>query len=59
MGLTAARALAERLLSEATTELRAQGLLSDDLKSLARVHVRYAGTGHGTALRIAAERGGR
>jgi 5-oxoprolinase (ATP-hydrolysing) len=43
-GSTAARVLAEQLLTEATTELRAQGLLSDDLNKLAHVHIRYAGT---------------
>jgi 5-oxoprolinase (ATP-hydrolysing) len=43
-GLSAAIALAERLQTEAAAELTAQGLRSDDLRSVARVHVRYAGT---------------
>jgi 5-oxoprolinase (ATP-hydrolysing) len=42
--LSAAVVLAQRLLSEATDALKAQGLLSDDLGRTARVHIRYAGT---------------
>jgi 5-oxoprolinase (ATP-hydrolysing) len=43
-GVSAAVALAQRLLGEAADALKAQGLLSDDLGRTARVHIRYAGT---------------
>jgi len=43
-GLSAAAALAARLLDEAAAELKAQGLAGDALKRVARVHVRYQGT---------------
>ncbi len=43
-GLTAAAALAARLLDEAAAELKAQGLAGDALKRVARIHVRYQGT---------------
>jgi 5-oxoprolinase (ATP-hydrolysing) len=43
-GLSAAVALAARLLDEAAAELKAQGLAGDALKRVARVHVRYQGT---------------
>ncbi|MEO7206012.1 MAG: hydantoinase B/oxoprolinase family protein [Steroidobacteraceae bacterium] len=43
-GLSAAAALAARLLEEAAAELRAQGLAGDALKRVAQVHVRYQGT---------------
>ena len=43
-GLSAAAALAARLLDESAAELKAQGLAGDVLKSVARIHVRYAGT---------------
>jgi 5-oxoprolinase (ATP-hydrolysing) len=43
-GLSAAAALAARLLEEAAAELRAQGLAGDALLRVARIHVRYQGT---------------
>jgi 5-oxoprolinase (ATP-hydrolysing) len=43
-GLSAAAALAARLLDEAAAELKAQGLAGDALERVARVHVRYQGT---------------
>ncbi len=43
-GLSAAAALAARLLDEAAAELKAQGLAGDGLTRLARIHVRYQGT---------------
>jgi 5-oxoprolinase (ATP-hydrolysing) len=43
-GLSAAAALAARLLDEAAAELKAQGLAGDALKRVARIHVRYQGT---------------
>ena len=43
-GLSAAAALATRLLDEAAAELKAQGLAGNSLKRVARIHVRYQGT---------------
>jgi 5-oxoprolinase (ATP-hydrolysing) len=43
-GLSAAAALAARLLEEAAAELKAQGLAGDALNRVARVHIRYQGT---------------
>ena len=43
-GVSAAVALAQRLLGEAADALKAQGLLSDDLGRTVRAHIRYAGT---------------
>ena len=43
-GLSAAAALAARLLDEAAAELKAQGLAGEALKRVARIHVRYQGT---------------
>jgi 5-oxoprolinase (ATP-hydrolysing) len=43
-GLSAAAALATRLLDEAAAELKAQGLAGDALRRVARLHVRYQGT---------------
>ncbi len=43
-GLSAAAALAARLLDEAAAELKAQGLAGDALARIARLHVRYQGT---------------
>ncbi len=43
-GLSAAAALAARLLDEAAAELKAQGLAGDVLQRVARIHVRYQGT---------------
>jgi 5-oxoprolinase (ATP-hydrolysing) len=43
-GLSAAAALATRLLEEAAAELKAQGLAGDALNRVARLHVRYQGT---------------
>jgi 5-oxoprolinase (ATP-hydrolysing) len=43
-GLSAAAALAARLLDEAAAELRAQGLAGQTLNRIARVHIRYQGT---------------
>ena len=42
--MSAAAALAARLLDEAAAELKAQGLAGDALKRVTRMHVRYAGT---------------
>jgi 5-oxoprolinase (ATP-hydrolysing) len=43
-GLSAASALATRLLDEAAAELEAQGLAGAALRRVARLHVRYQGT---------------
>ena len=43
-GLSAAAALATRLLEEAAAELKAQGLAGAALRRVARLHVRYQGT---------------
>jgi 5-oxoprolinase (ATP-hydrolysing) len=43
-GLSAAAALAARLLDEAAAELKAQRLAADALMRVARIHVRYQGT---------------
>jgi len=43
-GLSAAAALATRLLDEAAAELRAQGLAGAALRRVARLHIRYQGT---------------
>jgi 5-oxoprolinase (ATP-hydrolysing) len=43
-GLSAAAALAARLLDEAAAELKAQGLAGEALNRIARVHIRYQGT---------------
>jgi 5-oxoprolinase (ATP-hydrolysing) len=44
LGLEQTRALAARLKDEATSELRAEGLGADALRTVARVHIRYQGT---------------
>jgi 5-oxoprolinase (ATP-hydrolysing) len=43
-GVTAARALAERLAHDARAELKIQGVTEDRIHSAARLHVRYQGT---------------
>jgi 5-oxoprolinase (ATP-hydrolysing) len=43
-GLGAAQALAVRLQSQATAELENQGIASELIRTVRRVHVRYAGT---------------
>jgi 5-oxoprolinase (ATP-hydrolysing) len=53
-GMSAALALAERLLDEAAEELRGQGLAGDALNRVARIYVRYQGTDTALPCRLPA-----
>jgi 5-oxoprolinase (ATP-hydrolysing) len=53
-GMSAALALAQRLLDEAAEELRAQGLAGDALNRVARIYVRYQGTDTALPCRLPA-----
>jgi 5-oxoprolinase (ATP-hydrolysing) len=54
-GVAAACALAVRLKADATAELAAEGLLSGDLRVVAHVQVRYAGTDTALACELSSD----